>query len=213
MTAYGKIHRSIWNDPDFRALTPHSKLLYIHLFSHPKLTKVGGLDLNRDRWGRAMGTTDDETDAAVAELEARRFVVVDRVTEELVVRTYVKNDGFAGNWKMLKAMWRAWDGVESEPLRFALIEGFPQEVWESRQAPPPPLAQIMKQQVDYQSIGNAIGNPIANRTGMPLAIPPATATATVPVPATRQSAADEPTTSAQLASVHALRDQLGGTSA
>lgn len=179
MPAYGKVHRGIWNDPEFRDLTPYSKLLYIHFISHPKLTKVGVIDIHEDRWARAIGVED--VTPFVRELEAGRFVILDRDTEELAIRTYVKNDGFVGNWKMICAMWRSWEGVESDALRVALVANMPEEVWISENAQPPKSAWSTKAQVDSQSIANAIGNPIANRTPMASTIPPATAPVTTPV--------------------------------
>ncbi len=185
MTAFGKIHRSIWKDPEFLARSPTAKLLYIHLVTNPKINRVGVLDIRQDRWARATGHTIGEIDAAQVELEAARFVLVDEETEELAVRTYVKGDGFAGNWKLVKGMWNAWEGVESAQLRAGVLAAFPQEVWAHPNVIPPTEAQILKAQVEGQSIAHAIGNGKANRTPMPSAIgraiPTVTATTTVAV--------------------------------
>lgn len=169
MTAYGKIHRAIWADPDFRDLTPMAKLLYLHFVSHPKLSKCGVIDIHEDRWARALGV--DDVSVEVLELEDARFVIMDRATEELAVRTFVKNDGFVNNWKMLCAMWRAWEGVESAALRAHLAANFPPEVWDSERARPPKAAWTAKGQVESQydrgSIANGIGNAIPDAIGNP----------------------------------------------
>lgn len=214
MPAYGKVHRGIWNDPEFRQLTPQSKLLYIHFVSHPRLNKVGALDIHEDRWGRAIGV--DDVAPFVDELEAARFVVLDRETEEMVIRTYVKNDGFVGNWKMLCAMWRAWEGVESEALRTVIVVNMPDEVWISRNATPPPMAQIVKAQVERQSIGNAIGNRLPIESQSDWQSPPPTAPATAPVTVNPCQSPSEPsatdaTTPAQVATnIAAIRSIRGG---
>ena len=54
MTAYGKIHRSIWRDLDFRALTPNAKLLYVHLVTHPKVMDAAVFGIPDDEMGQSV---------------------------------------------------------------------------------------------------------------------------------------------------------------
>ena len=52
------------------------------------------------------------------ELEVRRYVAVDRDTEELVIRTLMKHDGIpTSNAKLRKGLWAAWSSVASPELR------------------------------------------------------------------------------------------------
>lgn len=119
---HARIKTSIWRDEDFRGLSPDAQLLYLTLVSHPALTRVGVLDFRPGRLAAlAAGNTVRRVNAATKSLELSRFVIVDRKTEELLVRTHVRHDGVLDRVNMGKAVGRALEQVTSGHIRGAIL--------------------------------------------------------------------------------------------
>lgn len=131
----GRIASSIWSDPDWCRLTVSAQHTYLMLLTQPKLTLAGCLDWMPQRWDRLA--VDADTRAALEELMDHRFVVVH--DDELVVRSFVRNDVCAGalNRNLLKGMWSAWAAIASPLLRKVVVDNLPAAVWayEGVQAP------------------------------------------------------------------------------
>lgn len=128
--SYGKLLARCWSDPDWTSLTVSAQRLYMLLLSQPKLSLVGVLDFMPQRWAKlAAGCDLPALEAALAELEAGRFIVVDRDTDELLVRSLLKNDGVqTANKKVVKGVWSAWNAVQSSRLRHLIAENAPDEL-------------------------------------------------------------------------------------
>jgi hypothetical protein len=83
----------IWNDPDFRALSPGAQWTFMFLISQPDLTHDGVIALRETRWsGAAEGLTLTKLIADLDELDAARFIVVDRQEQELLIRSFIRRD-------------------------------------------------------------------------------------------------------------------------
>jgi hypothetical protein len=109
------------DDEDWKALSPLAKLLYLQLLGQKRLTYAGLLDLSVKRWGRAHpGVPLDQLRAALSELDNKRFVVVDQDTEEVLIRTFIRNDELYKQPQVLAAALRAAFDIESPILRAAL---------------------------------------------------------------------------------------------
>ncbi|WP_326950239.1 hypothetical protein OG439_16515 [Amycolatopsis sp. NBC_01307] len=118
---HARIDLQIWNDDDFRALSVVAKLLYVQLFSQARLTYAGVLDLAVKRWSRPHPDLDlAEIRAALSELDAARFVVIDQDTEELLVRSFIRNDELYKQPNVLRGALRVAFEIESPILRAAL---------------------------------------------------------------------------------------------
>ncbi|WP_410648182.1 hypothetical protein [Amycolatopsis sp. cmx-4-54] len=118
---HARLDVRIWSDPDFVALSALAKLLYIQLVSHPTLTYAGMLDLTAKRWSRPHPDVDlAEIRAALSELDAAAFVVVDHDTEEVLIRTFIRNDQLYKQPNVLRAALRTAFEIESPILRAAL---------------------------------------------------------------------------------------------
>lgn len=119
---HGRILTSIWEDGDFKALDPAEQRLYLFLISQPNLNHAGLLDLTLRRWARkARGLTMAELEKTITALEDARFIVVDEDTEELLIRSFVRNDGV---WRMPKVMGAMVSGaleISSKRLQAALL--------------------------------------------------------------------------------------------
>lgn len=99
---HGRILASIWEDEDFIALDEGEQRMYQFLLSQPNLNHAGLLPMTLRRWARkARGLTVGTLESRLDALEARRFTVMDTDTEELLIRSFVRNDGV---WKQPKVM-------------------------------------------------------------------------------------------------------------
>jgi hypothetical protein len=120
---HGRILTSIWEDNDFLALDEREQRLYLFLISQPNLNHAGLLDLTLRRWARkSRGLTVAELEKRIGTLEEARFIVVDDDTEELLIRSFVRNDGV---WRMPKVMGAMVSGaleISSKRLQRALLE-------------------------------------------------------------------------------------------
>lgn len=121
MRNYGRILTAIWRDPDFIVLPASAQRTYIMVITQPDITAAGTLPLTVGRWAQlAPDTTRESIEADLALLESRRFVIVDRSTEELLVRSFVKHDHGYGNPKRLPSILQAAKAILSRILRRVL---------------------------------------------------------------------------------------------
>ena len=122
MRNYAQLNIAIWNDDDFRALTPQAQHLYFLLLSHPTLSYCGVGDWRPSRIARmATGWEAADVERAGAELIDRLFIVVDEETEEFLVRTFVKNDPLMRQRNLGVSMARAFSLVASDGIRGVIV--------------------------------------------------------------------------------------------
>lgn len=119
---HARILCTIWSPgDDFRQRTPDAQRLYFLVLSQRELNNAGVIPLMVSKWARcSASTTVEDIEKALSELEDNRYVVVDRETDEVLVRTFVRNDGIAKQPNMLKSALRAAGQIESESIRHAL---------------------------------------------------------------------------------------------
>lgn len=122
-----RIFARIWKDEDFRALTRSAQGTYGFLLSQPDLSYCGMIPLRVGKWARAaagMTVEDVWTDLkALAETgSSKPFIVVDEETEEVFVRSLIRNDGIWKQPNLMKAAREAARLVESPKIRTALVE-------------------------------------------------------------------------------------------
>lgn len=120
--SHGRILSSIWMDADFLACSARAQRLYLFLLSQPDLSHAGLLPLRERRW--ASKVTDlDATNIAedLCELRDARFILFDRDTEELLIRTFVRNDGIYKQPKVMIRLREDASEMESPELRAAFI--------------------------------------------------------------------------------------------
>lgn len=125
--SHARITTSIWHDEDWRTLSPMGQWAYELILTQSGLSMCGVLSYTPKRWLRfAAGLTVRKIERAVNELRVKRFVIVDDETEELLVRTFARNDGVLKSRNLIIAMWRAAADVVSDQLREAFVEGLPE---------------------------------------------------------------------------------------
>ncbi|MFF1684641.1 hypothetical protein [Streptomyces sp. NPDC058254] len=119
---HGRILTSIWEDSDFLKLDEREQRFYLFLISQPNLNHAGLLPLTLRRWSRkAHGLTFAEVEKRLQSLDGAQFIVMDDDTEELLIRSFVRNDGV---WRMPKVMGAMVSGaleISSRRLQAALL--------------------------------------------------------------------------------------------
>jgi hypothetical protein len=164
---HGRILTSAWEDDDFLALDEREQRLYLFLISQPNLNHAGLLDLTLRRWARkARGLTVAELEKRIGRLEEMNFVVVDDDTEELLIRSFVRNDGV---WRMPKVMGAMVSGaleISSRKLQLALLAEMDRIPLHELSAEPAKLRNggtgpsIQEQVADHiNALRKAFGNP------------------------------------------------------
>ena len=115
---HARIRLDIWADEDFTSLSSPAQWLYMRLLTHGDLSYCGVTDW---RPGRLAASSSDlspeDVEHFAGELEAGRFLVIDRATEEALVRSYVKHDGLMDKWNLAAAVARTFTTVASKPIR------------------------------------------------------------------------------------------------
>lgn len=123
MADYGKLLSRIWSDPEFIALDARPQQVYALLISYSTRNLAGVLPLTLKRWaGSTHDATVDNIAEALKALVANRFVVVDWDSEEVLIRTYIRNDEVYKQPNLMKAARRCAGQTGSAALRWALYD-------------------------------------------------------------------------------------------
>lgn len=100
--SHARLLTSIWGDKDFKALPGEEQRVYFMLLSQPDLGHSGLLSTTVRRWaGLSADGTKEAVWEAIEGLAAVDFLVVDEDTEEILIRTMVRNDQV---WKQPKVL-------------------------------------------------------------------------------------------------------------
>lgn len=119
---YAKFNVEIWNDADFRALPAAAQHLYIMIWTHVTLSYCGVADWRPVRLAAlAEDLTVEHVEATATILEDRRFLIIDRDTEEVLVRSWVRFDGLMRQPRLAVSFARAYQAVTSRPLREVVV--------------------------------------------------------------------------------------------
>lgn len=119
---HARIQTAISSDPDWRKLDVGAQHLYWTLVSHKDLSYCGHIDYLPGRWIElADGMTEAKIKAAVRRLERGKYVVVDRKTHELLVRSFIRHDKILARRNMGHACGRALGMVHSTLIRDAVL--------------------------------------------------------------------------------------------
>jgi hypothetical protein len=117
-----RIFTSVWKEGEFRALSVHAQWLFFFLLSQPDLTHCGVIPFRPGRWaGKTQGLSDEAAEAAADELAKAEFVVIDRGTGELLVRSLVRRDRVLRQPFLIIPLTDAINDVESVRIRAMLL--------------------------------------------------------------------------------------------
>lgn len=113
---------SIWGDEDWKRLPANAQRAYTLALSQPGVSWAGVVPYQPGRWSNlAADTSVAAIKRAVTVLAERRFVVVDQATEELFIRTFVKNDNVLRFPNVAINMARAYSQIASPVIRKAFL--------------------------------------------------------------------------------------------
>lgn len=182
---HGRILTIIWEDDDFLDLDEREQRLYLFLISQPNLNHAGLLDLTLRRWSRkARGLTSAELEKVLQSLEAARFIVMDHDTEELLIRSFVRNDGVWKQPKVMGAMVAGAMEISSKVLRRAMLaemdriplDELSDEPTKSTRGPGPSIRQQVSDHMN--TLRQAFRDPTPDPTGGGCATPSVTPSGT-----------------------------------
>ncbi|WP_280439002.1 hypothetical protein [Nocardia cyriacigeorgica] len=118
---HGRILCKIWQDKDFRALPRTAQTLYMQLLSQASVNNAGVLPLQVSKWAKGCDElTEEDIWRDLALLSERGFIVVDTDTEEVLIRSFIRNDGGMAHKYIFKNALTCAEAVESPLLRKAL---------------------------------------------------------------------------------------------
>lgn len=114
---YARIMTVIWKNKDFRALEEGDQRMYLLLVTQPDIDAAGMLHISLDWWAEMASDSQPEVLAQrLTRLERGRFIGVDRVSNEVLIRSFLRWDGGYHNPKRKPVITRAIEGVRSERL-------------------------------------------------------------------------------------------------
>lgn len=123
--SYARLLTSVWDDVDdndWLGLTYKAKYLYFLLTTQSEISACGRLRLTVRSWATMSPDTDSATiAAALRELVEKRIVLADKDTEEVLVRSFVKDDGGFNNRKRIPVIRDAVREIRSRELRAAAL--------------------------------------------------------------------------------------------
>ena len=108
---FAQVKVTIWDDPDFVALDADAQRLYFVLMTRSDISMAGVITWHAGRLAQLAKDTDAATiEATAAKLERAQFIVIDRDTDECLLRTFVRHDdalrrgpltagGVLGGWR------------------------------------------------------------------------------------------------------------------
>ena len=115
---HARIRLDIWADEDFTALPSTSQWLYTRLLTSGTLSYCGVTDWRPGRLAAsAVDLTPNDIEMFAGPLEQGHFIITDRATEEVLIRSFVKHDGLMDKWNLAAAMAREFTAVASKPIR------------------------------------------------------------------------------------------------
>lgn len=119
---YARMRVDVWIDDDFRALSPAAQHLYFVLLTSPALSYCGVTDWRPGRIAAlAHGWDTEQILMAAKELTERLYIVPDDVTEEVLIRSFIRHDGLMKESRVAVSMVKAFAAVASNTIRGVIV--------------------------------------------------------------------------------------------
>lgn len=181
---HGRILSTIWDDEDFLALEVSPQRLYQFLLSQKNLNHAGLIPVTLRRWAKkAKNLTTDAIERDLDILAATRFIVLDEDGEELLIRTFVRNDGVYKQPHVMGSMVSSALEMTSPRLRAALLAEMDRlPLDELSDEPTKPGAQSNRAKVEehlvtlrraFAALGTLPAHPVGTPSPAPWNTPPA----------------------------------------
>lgn len=177
--SHARMQFGMWRKPGHDKVGKNARLLYYTILLDETLNQAGVVRMSLDMWADDAAMTRQEAEDALDELRGDRFVVVDGY--ELLVRTFIRNDGVADQPNILRNALEVVRHIRSPVLRRAVAE----ELRKLPPAPPPkpvkgkgpfvyPDPHAVADEIDPGEPPPAGSEPIPNDSGEPFANPSGT---------------------------------------
>ena len=119
---HARILTRVWADADWRKLTAAEQRAYILVLSDPSLTYCGVTAITVKRWAQQASDTPERLlRKAFDGLAARRYLVFDWDTEEVLVRSYMRNDKVLCVPNVAKSAYASYRAILSPQIKAELI--------------------------------------------------------------------------------------------
>jgi len=119
---HARINLDLWGDDDWLDLTVDAQALYMMLYTSPGLSFCGAGEWNPAKLAqRAADWTVDRIEVAAAELSERLFLLIDSVTGEYLLRSWIKHDGLWRTPNMAVTVANARGDLGSRALRGVIV--------------------------------------------------------------------------------------------
>lgn len=121
---FAQVKVSIWDSGSFRSLTATAQRLYFVLMTRVETSLAGVIEWHPGRFAQLAGdTSPDDIEQAAAELEAARFIVIDRGTQECLLRTLIRHDEtLRKGTRVAAGVVAAWRAIYSRHLRSVVAD-------------------------------------------------------------------------------------------
>lgn len=115
---HGRLLCRIWSDEDFRALPRTAQMMYAQLLSQKEINNAGVLPMRVSKWAKGCAEMNElKITADLAALMDAEFIHVDTDSEEVLVRSFIRNDGVLKQPNIFKNALRCAESVESAEIR------------------------------------------------------------------------------------------------
>lgn len=123
MRSHGRILVTIWADPDWIKLPETAQRLYMLLLAQKHINNAGVQPLMIGQWAKMSAqSTQVSVRYALDILQGAAFIVYDIDTAEVLVRSFIRNDGVLSQPNVLKNALRVAEQTESPRLRQVLAD-------------------------------------------------------------------------------------------
>jgi hypothetical protein len=124
---HGRIKVEVWDaGSEFRELGIDAQWAYQMLVSQPSVSMCGTLAYTPKKWAKlARGLTLEVVEEALLELEEAWYVILDRDTDEVLIRSFVKHNTPWAMGNLVTAGRRQFREIDSEAIRVYLRERHP----------------------------------------------------------------------------------------
>ena len=108
----------LWADEDWRKLSMGAQHLYMLILSHSTLNYAGVADWRPGRLAAlTTGRTPDDIRRDAQELSDAAFIYTDEMTEEVLVRSFLRHDGVIKHPRLHVSMAKDYAGISSDAIR------------------------------------------------------------------------------------------------
>jgi len=119
---HARIQTAIWLDDDFLDLTPAAQHLYFVLTTQMNLSFCGVANWHSGRIAQlAASWTVVDVEKAAEELAERLYIIIDEDTGEVLVRSFIRNDGLLSSPNISKAMLRVFGDIGSRLIKHVIV--------------------------------------------------------------------------------------------